>query len=148
MYGGPEQPNFAKTVQAVTGIKLLPDINGGDSNCVSFTPVVRCIITPNCKHSTSENLYDIVPQLARWGPSIICCNCVSFTRRRPAEKLADLGQQPGSFIVACRYLPSLTRFHRSRRSYSLTVALPRTGQPVSNTAHQTVLVTLPMLGGK
>ncbi|ETW78473.1 GMC oxidoreductase 8 [Heterobasidion irregulare TC 32-1] len=39
MYGGPEQPNFAKTVQAVTGIKLLPDINGGDSNCVSFTPV-------------------------------------------------------------------------------------------------------------
>ncbi|TFY77549.1 hypothetical protein EWM64_g6463 [Hericium alpestre] len=39
MYGGPEQPNFVSTITNLTGIKHLPDVNGGDSNCVSYTPL-------------------------------------------------------------------------------------------------------------
>ncbi|KAL5534916.1 hypothetical protein ACEPAF_3006 [Sanghuangporus sanghuang] len=38
MYGGPQQPAFANAVQNVTGIALCQDLNGGDANCVSFTP--------------------------------------------------------------------------------------------------------------
>lgn len=39
MFAGPEQPYFAQTVQNLTGIRLLPDLNGGDANCVAFVPV-------------------------------------------------------------------------------------------------------------
>ncbi|THH14086.1 hypothetical protein EW146_g6213 [Bondarzewia mesenterica] len=39
MYGGAEQPNFVQTVQNLIGIELSPDLNGGNSNCVSFTPL-------------------------------------------------------------------------------------------------------------
>ncbi|KAA1467680.1 alcohol oxidase [Dentipellis sp. KUC8613] len=38
MYAGPQQPYFAQTVTSLTGLKLLPDINGGDSHCVAFVP--------------------------------------------------------------------------------------------------------------
>ncbi|KAI0310912.1 alcohol oxidase [Amylostereum chailletii] len=38
MFTGPEQPAFAATVQNLTGIKLLPDSNGGDANCVAYVP--------------------------------------------------------------------------------------------------------------
>ncbi|KAG8834794.1 hypothetical protein FRC18_001468 [Serendipita sp. 400] len=38
MYGGPQQKAFSQSIQTLTGIKKLPDINGGDANCVAFTP--------------------------------------------------------------------------------------------------------------
>ncbi|KAA1476331.1 alcohol oxidase [Dentipellis sp. KUC8613] len=40
MYGGPQQHAFAATVSNLTGITLSPDINGGDVNAVSFTPLM------------------------------------------------------------------------------------------------------------
>ncbi|KAH8091359.1 alcohol oxidase [Cristinia sonorae] len=38
MYGGPQQPAFISTIQNLTGINHIPDINGGTSNAVSITP--------------------------------------------------------------------------------------------------------------
>lgn len=38
MYGGPQQPAFVESVMNVSGISLCKDLNGGDSNCVSYTP--------------------------------------------------------------------------------------------------------------
>lgn len=38
MYGGPEQPAFVSTINAITGIVHSPDLNGGDPNCVAYTP--------------------------------------------------------------------------------------------------------------
>ncbi|KAL5495905.1 hypothetical protein ACEPAI_1369 [Sanghuangporus weigelae] len=38
MYGGPQQLAFPNAVQNITGIALCQDLNGGDANCVSFTP--------------------------------------------------------------------------------------------------------------
>jgi choline dehydrogenase len=39
MYGGPQQPAFIKTIQALTGIARYKDLNGGTPNCVSVTPL-------------------------------------------------------------------------------------------------------------
>ncbi|KAF7304381.1 Glucose oxidase [Mycena chlorophos] len=39
MYGGPQQPDFIATITNLTGITHSPDLNGGDSNCVSITPL-------------------------------------------------------------------------------------------------------------
>ncbi|KAK7044129.1 hypothetical protein VNI00_007846 [Paramarasmius palmivorus] len=38
MYKGPQQPAFIQTIGNLTGLKHLPDINGGDANYVSLTP--------------------------------------------------------------------------------------------------------------
>lgn len=38
MYGGPQQKAFAQSIQTLTGIAKSPDLNGGQPNCVSFTP--------------------------------------------------------------------------------------------------------------
>lgn len=38
MYGGPQQPAFVTSIQNVSGIALCQDLNGGDCNCVSYTP--------------------------------------------------------------------------------------------------------------
>ncbi|KAH8111183.1 glucose oxidase [Phellopilus nigrolimitatus] len=38
MYGGPQQPAFASAIQNATGIALCADLNGGNGNCVSYTP--------------------------------------------------------------------------------------------------------------
>jgi choline dehydrogenase len=38
MFGGPEQPNFVKTVTNVTGITQCTDLCSGNANCVAFTP--------------------------------------------------------------------------------------------------------------
>lgn len=40
MYGGPQQPSFINTIQALTGINWNKDLNGGMPNCVSVTPIV------------------------------------------------------------------------------------------------------------
>ena len=40
MYGGPQQPAFVNAVRNLSGIALSPDINGGDPNGVSYTPLV------------------------------------------------------------------------------------------------------------
>ena len=40
MFGGPQMPAFMDTVMNLTGIKHLPDSNGGAPNCVSLTPLV------------------------------------------------------------------------------------------------------------
>ncbi|KZT24335.1 GMC oxidoreductase [Neolentinus lepideus HHB14362 ss-1] len=39
MYGGPQQPDFISAIGNVSGLTHCPDINGGDSNCVSMTPL-------------------------------------------------------------------------------------------------------------
>ena len=52
MYGGPQQPAFANAVQNVTGIALCQDPNGGDANCVSFTPNT---INPNDNDTRSSS---------------------------------------------------------------------------------------------
>ncbi|TDL18853.1 glucose oxidase [Rickenella mellea] len=39
MFGGPQQPAFAQTVSNLTGIAHSPDLNGGQPNVVSFTPL-------------------------------------------------------------------------------------------------------------
>ncbi|KAL5495897.1 hypothetical protein ACEPAI_1361 [Sanghuangporus weigelae] len=56
MYGGPQQPAFANAVQNITGIALCQDLNGGDANCVSFTPLT---INPsdNDTRSSSATAY-------------------------------------------------------------------------------------------
>ncbi|KAI5118344.1 hypothetical protein M0805_009147 [Coniferiporia weirii] len=38
MYGGPQQPAFVDAVQSATGIALCADLNGGNADCVSYTP--------------------------------------------------------------------------------------------------------------
>ncbi|KAI0033898.1 glucose oxidase [Vararia minispora EC-137] len=38
MFLGPSQPYFVETAQNMTGLKLLPDLNGGDADCISFIP--------------------------------------------------------------------------------------------------------------
>ena len=38
MYGGPQQGYFVQSIQSLTGIAKSPDLNGGQPNCVSFTP--------------------------------------------------------------------------------------------------------------
>ncbi|EJC97364.1 glucose oxidase [Fomitiporia mediterranea MF3/22] len=38
MFGGPQQPAFVDAVRNLSGIKLCPDVNGGNINCVSYTP--------------------------------------------------------------------------------------------------------------
>ncbi|TDL15334.1 alcohol oxidase, partial [Rickenella mellea] len=38
-FGGPQQPAFAQTVSNLTGIAHSPDLNGGQPNVVSFTPL-------------------------------------------------------------------------------------------------------------
>ncbi|KAG8834795.1 hypothetical protein FRC18_001469 [Serendipita sp. 400] len=38
MYDGPHQKHFVQSIQNLTRIRKLPDVNGGDANCVSFTP--------------------------------------------------------------------------------------------------------------
>ncbi|KLO16271.1 glucose oxidase [Schizopora paradoxa] len=38
MYGGPQQPAFVSSVQALTNIPLSPDLNGGNPTCVSYVP--------------------------------------------------------------------------------------------------------------
>ncbi|PVF96902.1 alcohol oxidase [Serendipita vermifera] len=38
MYGGPQQGAFLQSIQSVTGIAKCPDINGGQPNCVAYTP--------------------------------------------------------------------------------------------------------------
>lgn len=44
MFGGPQQGDFLRSVQNVTGIAKCQDVNGGKPNCVSFTPSVGCFI--------------------------------------------------------------------------------------------------------
>ncbi|TFK48008.1 alcohol oxidase [Heliocybe sulcata] len=39
MYGGPQQEDFISAIGNVSGLAHCPDINGGDSNCVSITPL-------------------------------------------------------------------------------------------------------------
>ncbi|KAG9089557.1 hypothetical protein FRC06_001487 [Ceratobasidium sp. 370] len=39
MYGGPQQPNFVKTIKQTHNVDLCPDLNGGSPNCVSYTPL-------------------------------------------------------------------------------------------------------------
>jgi len=39
MYGGPQQKAFADTIKSITGIKHFKDLNGGNPNCVSTTPL-------------------------------------------------------------------------------------------------------------
>ena len=36
MYGGPQQPDFVSTMQALTNITHCQDLNGGDVNCVAY----------------------------------------------------------------------------------------------------------------
>ncbi|KAI0032423.1 glucose oxidase [Vararia minispora EC-137] len=38
MFVGSPQPYFAQTAHNLTGLKLSPDLNGGDADCVSFVP--------------------------------------------------------------------------------------------------------------
>ncbi|KAA1475429.1 alcohol oxidase [Dentipellis sp. KUC8613] len=38
MFAGPQEPYFAQTAANVTGLEILPDLNGGDPHCVSFVP--------------------------------------------------------------------------------------------------------------
>jgi choline dehydrogenase-like flavoprotein len=38
MFGGPQQGYFVQSIQSLTGIAKSRDLNGGDPNCVSFTP--------------------------------------------------------------------------------------------------------------
>lgn len=45
MFGGPEQPSFVNATVKATGIAHLKDVNGGNSNCVSMTPVVSICLT-------------------------------------------------------------------------------------------------------
>lgn len=40
MYGGPQQPAFVSSVQALTNIPLSPDLNAGNPTCVSYVPNV------------------------------------------------------------------------------------------------------------
>lgn len=39
MYGGPQQPAFVTSVTNLTGITHCADLNGGDGDCVSYTPL-------------------------------------------------------------------------------------------------------------
>ncbi|QRV78538.1 GMC oxidoreductase [Ceratobasidium sp. AG-Ba] len=39
MYGGPQQPNFVKTIKKTHNVSLCVDMNGGSPNCVSYTPL-------------------------------------------------------------------------------------------------------------
>ncbi|KZT24337.1 GMC oxidoreductase [Neolentinus lepideus HHB14362 ss-1] len=39
MYGGPQQPDFISAIGNVSGLTHCPDINGGNPNCVSITPL-------------------------------------------------------------------------------------------------------------
>ncbi len=41
MFGGPQQGAFVDTIVNVTGIAHFKDLNGGNPNCVSITPLVR-----------------------------------------------------------------------------------------------------------
>jgi choline dehydrogenase-like flavoprotein len=38
MFGGPEQPNFVKTITNLTGMPQCQDLSGGTAACVAFTP--------------------------------------------------------------------------------------------------------------
>ena len=44
MYGGPQQKAFASTIVGLTGIHLFKDLNGGNPNSVSITPLASLII--------------------------------------------------------------------------------------------------------
>ncbi|KAI3603415.1 glucose oxidase [Moniliophthora roreri] len=39
MYGGPQQKGFIDTITKLTGIEHVPDLNGGNTNSVSMTPL-------------------------------------------------------------------------------------------------------------
>ncbi|KZT24338.1 GMC oxidoreductase [Neolentinus lepideus HHB14362 ss-1] len=39
MYRGPQQPGFITAIGNISGLTHCPDINGGNSNCVSMTPL-------------------------------------------------------------------------------------------------------------
>lgn len=39
MYGGPQQPAFVTSITNLTGIDHCADLNGGDGDCVSYTPL-------------------------------------------------------------------------------------------------------------
>jgi choline dehydrogenase len=41
MFGGPQQGAFVQAIQSATGIAKCRDINGGQANCVAYTPFVR-----------------------------------------------------------------------------------------------------------
>ena len=56
MYGGPQQPAFVNAVQNVSGIAHCQDLNGGDANCVSFTPHT-IIPSANDTRSSSATAY-------------------------------------------------------------------------------------------
>ena len=51
MFVGPANPYMVDTVRNVTGIKLIPDIHGGNANGVVFDPIVR---TPTASVSSDE----------------------------------------------------------------------------------------------
>ena len=38
MYGGPQQKAFVSTITSLTGLAYSRDLNGGQPNCVAFTP--------------------------------------------------------------------------------------------------------------
>ncbi|EJD00383.1 glucose oxidase [Fomitiporia mediterranea MF3/22] len=52
MFGGPQQPAFVDAVRNLSGIKLCPDVNGGNANCVSYTP--NSINPNNSDHRSSS----------------------------------------------------------------------------------------------
>ena len=43
MFTGPANPYFVDTVRDVTGIKLIPEVNGGDPNGVVYVPTVSVL---------------------------------------------------------------------------------------------------------
>lgn len=53
MYGGPQMKAFVAATVGLTHMTELPDLNGGKSNCVSITPLVR-VNTPRSPYLLSR----------------------------------------------------------------------------------------------
>ncbi|OBZ79543.1 Glucose oxidase [Grifola frondosa] len=51
MFGGPQQMDFLDTIVNLTGIRHSRDVNGGNPNCVSYTPLS---INPDNNHRSSS----------------------------------------------------------------------------------------------
>ncbi|KAG8718647.1 hypothetical protein FRC08_004742 [Ceratobasidium sp. 394] len=64
MYGGPQQPNFVKTIKNTHNVDLCPDLNGGSPNCVSYTPLT-IDWHRNDRRSSSAEAYLTPVQTAR-----------------------------------------------------------------------------------
>lgn len=74
MYGGPQQKAFVDTITSLVGIEHVPDLNGGNTNAVAFTPVVSRAFTSSKTTCANKKKCFIDDELATGRCSFLLCN--------------------------------------------------------------------------